>query len=78
MDQTGLLHVADYAHDSGDRDCALDLDYLATSMAGKVRQAQANRAMDAAIVVLRMRDRCNRLSDGLSDLCRKEQLRQER
>src|SRR5260370_21424034 len=68
VDQGGLLHVADLAHDPGDRDCADDFDYAAPRLAGEIRQASCDRAMDAAAMVLRLRDGRDRLSVGLSDL----------
>jgi len=75
LDQAGLLHVTALAYDPGNRDCAVDPDYVAPRLDGEIRQTQADCAMDAAIVVLCLRHRGNRLFYGLPDLCSEERLR---
>src|SRR5207253_8102246 len=74
LDQAHLFRAAAVAHYSGDHDCTVNSDYAAPRMAGEIRQTPTDRAVDAAAVVLCLRDRRDRLPDGLSDLRGEEQL----
>ena len=68
MDTAGLFRAADFAHDPGNRNRTADLDYTAPCIHGALRQASKNRALDITTVVLRLRDRRNRLLDGVPAL----------
>ena len=68
VDPAGVLHVVDVAYDSGGGDCAADYRDTAARVAGAIRQASLDCAMDAAVVVLRLRNRSDYLFHGVSDL----------
>ena len=69
VDPAGLFHAADVAHDSGGGDCAVDYRDVATGVAGAVRQASADCALDTAFVVLCVGNGSDHLFYGVPDLC---------
>src|SRR5690348_129197 len=71
VDPAGVLHAADFAHDSSSGDCAADFGDAAAGVGGEIRQASADCAVDAAAVVLCVGDGSDHLFYGVPDLCAK-------
>jgi len=63
---SAVFHYPGQPHDSGSGNCAVDTDYALSRNAGRLHQAPAYRALDAATLAVRFSDWRDCLPDALS------------